>query len=191
MKNLKKIIFILCSLMILQSVTILYAAANKSEISLYLNDVLQKREGLISDDGDVLLSTAQLSEDLFALFSPGKSGEPTRIYKPNVNLVLLDENDKAFGRVKSTNRITFSTLVQVDHLKTTISDLKIVITSPEGKTETIASQEIKDTNEYFWFISDDFTYTFNSKGNYAIKVFFKDNDSKKWFPVSEIQVVAM
>lgn len=190
MKKLKKIIVILCCFMMVQSVTILYAAANKSEISIYLNDVLQKREGLLVD-GDVLLSTAQLSEDLFALSSPGKSGEPTRIYKPNVNVVLLDDKDKVFGKVKSTNRITFSTLVQVDHLKTTISDLKIVITNPEGKTETIASQEIKDTNEYFWFISDDFTYTFTSKGNYGIKVFFKDSDSKKWFPVSEIQIVAM
>ncbi|GGF85542.1 hypothetical protein [Paenibacillus aceti] len=190
MKKAKKILFFLFCLMILPGGTILAAAVNKAEISLYLNDVLQKRSGLVVD-GDVLLSSEQMSEDLFALFSRDESGETVRIYKPNVNVVLLDNNDKVFGKVKSTNRITFSTLVQVDNLKTKISDLKVTITSPADKTDTISSQEIKDSTEYFWFRSEDFTYTYSEKGNYVIKVYFKDIDSKKWFPVSEIQIIAM
>ncbi|AZS13985.1 hypothetical protein [Paenibacillus lutimineralis] len=190
MKKIKKIFFLLLCFMILQSGTILFAAVNKSEISFYLNNVFQKREGLIIN-GDILLSTEQLSEDLFALFSSDELGETVRIYKPNVNLVLLDNNDQVFGKVKSNNRVTFSTLVQVDNLKTKISDLKITITSPAGKTETISSEQIKDSTEYFWFRSENFTYTFSTKDNYIIRVYFKDMDTKKWSPVSEIQIIAI
>lgn len=188
--KIKKILFLLFCFMFIQSGTILFATVNKSEISLYLNDVLQKREGLIIN-GDILLSTEQLSEDFFALFSPDELEETVRIYKPNVNLVLIDKNDKIFGQVKSSNRLTFSTLVQVDNLKTKISDLKITITNPAGKTVTLSSEQIKDSTEYFWFRSEDFTYNYSSKGNYVIRVHFKDLSTKKWFPVTEIQIIAI
>jgi len=185
----KKVFTLLFCFMILQSGTILFAAVNKSEISLYLNDSFQKREGLIIN-GDILLSAEQLSEDLFALSSIDESGETIRIYKPNVNLVVLDNNNQVFGKVKSNTRVTFSTLVQVDNLKTKISDLKITITNPTGKTETISNEQIKDSTEYFWFGSENFTYNYSEKGNYVIRVYFKDIDSKKWFSVSEIQIIA-
>lgn len=186
----KKILyFLLLCFVFLQCGTILFAAANKSEISLYLNDVLQKREGLIIN-GDILLSTKQLSEDLFALYSMDESGETIRIYKPNVNLVLLDENIKIFGKFKSARRITFSALVQVDNLKTQISDLKITITNPTNETEIMSYEQIQDSTEYFWFRSEDFTYNYSTKGNYAIRVHFKDTNTNKWVQVSEIQVNA-
>jgi hypothetical protein len=175
--------------MILQSGTILFAAVNKSEISLYINDLFQTREGIIINR-DIFVSIEQLSEDLFALSSTDESGETIRIYKPNVNLVLLDNNNKVFGKVKSNTRVTFSTLVQVDNLKTKISDLKITITNPAGKTETISNEQIKDSTEYFWFGSENFTYDYSTKGNYVIRAYFKDTTSKKWFTVSEIQIIA-
>lgn len=73
-------------------------------------------------------------------------------------------------------------------MKTEISDIKLTITDPTDKTETIDNQQIKKSEENFWFKTNEFTYSFNTKGTYTIQVFFKDVDSKIWFPVSEIDV---
>lgn len=76
----------------------------------------------------------------------------------------------------------------MDHLKTEISDIKVVITDPADKTETIDAQQIKNSEENFWFKTNEYTYSFTTKGTYTIQVFFKDVASKKWFPVSEIDI---
>lgn len=186
MKKIKKMIFLVLCLTILPG-TILYAASSQSEIAVYFNNVLQKQLG-ISSDGDSFLPAEQVTQNLFALWSLEESGKTIRIYKPNVNTVLLDNKGVIFGKIKSPGSITFSTLVQVDNLKTDISDIKLTITDPADKTETIDNQQLKNKQENFWFKSVEYTYSFNTKGTYTIQVYFKDADSKKWFPVSEIQV---
>ncbi|MNN91707.1 hypothetical protein D3C81_2098550 [compost metagenome] len=76
----------------------------------------------------------------------------------------------------------------MDNLKTEISDVKITITDPADKTETIDTEQIKNTEDHFWFKSAEYTYSFNTKGAYTVQVYFKDTDSKKWFPVSELAI---
>lgn len=190
MRRIQKLIFLILCLMILPGGTLLYAASSKSDVAIYLNNVLQKQAGLWSE-GVSYLSTEQLSENLFAMFSSEEGGKSIRIYKPNVNMVMIDDKGAIFGKVKSAGRITFSTLVQVDNLQTDISDIKLVITDPNDKSEIIDTQQIKDQKENFWFKSVEFTYTFNVEGSYAVRVYFKDADSKKWVPVSEIQIVTI
>lgn len=165
----------------------LHAAAAKPDINVYLNNVLQKQSGF-SSDGEVFLSATQLSEQLYALMSVEDSGATVRINKPNVNTVLLDDKGNIFGKAKSTMSQKFSVLAQVDNLKTEISDLRITITSPSGVTETIDSQPIKDQKDNFWFKSAEYSYTFEAKGAYAVRVYLKDTNSKKWSTVSEIQI---
>ncbi|GGF92001.1 hypothetical protein GCM10010912_41230 [Paenibacillus albidus] len=187
MKAMKKMIILIFGLLILSEGTLLYAASGKSAVAVYLNHVLQKQSGITSE-GKVYLSAEQLSEDLNVLMSVEKSGQTVRIYKPNVNTVLIDDKGGIFGKVKIDDRITFSALVQVDHLKVDISEIKILITNAENKTETMDIQQIKEQKENFWLKSADFTYSFNTKGAYTVQVYFKAMDSKQWFPVSEIQI---
>ncbi|MHA6532879.1 hypothetical protein [Paenibacillus sp. BAC0078] len=187
MRNLKKLIFSTVILMMITGGTLLYAAAGKSDIAVYVNNVLQKHSGLLSE-GDAYLSIEQLPENLHAVLSWDESGKEVRIYKPNVNMVLLDDQGKIFGKVRSAASSTFSVLVQVDHLKTEISDLKITITNPLGKIDTVDNQQIKEKKDSFWFKSAEYTYTFTEKGNYSIQVYIKDSTSKSWFIVSEMQI---
>lgn len=186
MRKIKKLIVLVLCVMILPA-TMIHASSNQSEVSVYLNNVVQKQSGLLTEQG-LFLPAEQLSENLLALFSLDESGKTIRIYKPNVNMVLIDNDGKIFGKVKIPSRITFSTLLQVDNLKIEISDIKLVITDPTDKTEIIDNQQIKEKGENFWFKSTDTTYSFNTKGTYTIQVYFKVIDSGKWFPVSEIDV---
>ncbi|MBT2291701.1 hypothetical protein J7E73_21740 [Paenibacillus albidus] len=150
MKAMKKTIILIFGLLILSEGTLLYAASGKSAVAVYLNNVLLKQSGITSE-GKVYLPAEQLSEDMNVLMSVEKSGQTVRIYKPNVNTVLIDDK----GR---------------------------------NKTETMDIQQIKEQKENFWLKSADFTYIFNTKGAYAVQVYFKDMESKQWFPVSEIQI---
>ncbi|KTD86766.1 hypothetical protein [Paenibacillus etheri] len=186
MRKLIRLTLLVLCIMILPG-TMIYAASNPSEVSLYFNNVVQKQAAILSG-GDILLPAEQLSKSLFALISLDETSKTVRIYKPNVNMVLLDNNGEIFGKVKSPARFAFSTLLQVDHLKTEISDIKLTITDPADKTETIDNQQIKKSEENFWFKTNEFTYSFNTKGTYTIQVYFKDVDSKTWYPVSEIDV---
>jgi len=168
--------------------TMIHASSNQSEVPLSFNDEIQKQTAIISE-GDILVPVEQLSKKLFALVTTDESSKMVRVYKPNVNVVLLDNNNgEIFGKVKSPGRIAFSTLLQVDHLKSEISDIKLTITDPSDKTETIDNQQIKKSEEHFWFKTNEFDYSFSTKGTYTIQVFFKDAKSKAWFPVSEIAI---
>lgn len=187
MGTMKKLIISTLCLMVISGGTLLYAASGKSDIAVYLNNVLQKQSGLLSE-GEPYLSIEQLPENLHAVLSWDESAKEVRIYKPNVNMVLLDDQGKIFGKVRSAASSTFSVLLQVDHLKTEISDLKITITDPLNKTVTVDNQAIKEKKESFWFKSVEYSYMFNEKGNYMIQVYIKDSSSKSWFIVSEMQI---
>ncbi|MEK4062734.1 MULTISPECIES: copper amine oxidase [unclassified Paenibacillus] len=182
----KRVLAALCVTMI-SGGTMLYAAPGKPDIAVYLNNVLQKQAGL-SVEGETYLPAQQLVGGLQALMFWDESAKAVRVYKPNVNIALLDDQGKIFGKVRSGVSNKFSVLVQVDSLKTDISDLKIIISDPEGKTENIDAASVKDKKDSFWFKSAEFSSTFNAKGNYKIQVYLKDTTSKEWAVVSEIQI---
>lgn len=187
MGKMRKLAVSTLCLMMISGGTLLYAAAGKTDISVYVNNVLQKNPGL-SSEGEAYLPLDQLPDNMHAILSYDESAGTVRIYKPNVNTVLLDDQGKIFGKVRSGASSTFYALVQVDHLKTDISDLKITITDPSGKTETVDNQQITEKKENFWFKSAAFTSNYTDKGNYMIQVYLKDTVSKKWFIVSELQI---
>ncbi|MOA03280.1 hypothetical protein D3C78_1227770 [compost metagenome] len=174
----------------LSSGTILYAASKTADIAVYFNNIVQKQGGLVSD-GEAYLSLQQVTENMHGMYSWNDSTKTAKIYKPNVNIVLMDDQKRIFGSVKSTTRNTFSVFVQVDNLQTEISELKIAITNPNKDTETIETQAIDEKKKNFWFKSSDFTYKFDAAGNYPVRVYFKDKASKEWFLVSEIQINAI
>lgn len=103
-KIIKLTILALC-IMILPG-TMIYAASNQSEVSLYFNNVVQKQAAVISE-GDILLPVEQLSKNLFALIALDETSKTVRIYKPNVNMVLLDNNGEIFGKVKALRGLPF------------------------------------------------------------------------------------
>ncbi|NQX47476.1 hypothetical protein HQN87_19260 [Paenibacillus tritici] len=187
MGKMRKLVASTLCLMMVSGGGLLYAAAGKTDLSMYVNNVLLKQPAL-SSDGGVYLPVEQLPENLQAIMSVDESAGTVRIYKPNVNTVLLDDQGKIFGKVRSDSSSTFSALVQVDHLKTEISDLKITITDPAGKTDIVDNQPITEKKDSFWFKSAAYNYKVTDKGNYMIQVYFKDAASKKWFIVSELQI---
>lgn len=174
-------------LMLVSGGGLLYAAAGKDELSMYINNVLRKQPA-ISSEGAVYLPVEQLADNMQAMISVDESAGTVKIYKPNVNTVLLDDQGKIFGKVRSESSSTFSALVQVDQLRTEISDLKITITDPAGKTDTVDNQPITEKKDSFWFKSAAYSYKVADKGNYTVQVYFKDAASKKWFLVSELQI---
>ncbi|UQZ35024.1 hypothetical protein C2I18_16735 [Paenibacillus sp. PK3_47] len=190
MGKLRKTVLGAVCLMTLSGGTVLYAASGKSEIALYLNNVLQKQTGLLSE-GVPYLPVKQLAGDLHALLSLDESGQTVRLYKPNVNLVLIDNKGKIFGKVRSGIDTTFSVLVQVDHLKTDISDMKILLIDPAGTVKTIDNQPIKEKSESFWFKSVEFSDSFNAKGAYTIQVYMKASAAKEWSVVSEMEITTI
>lgn len=96
-KTIKLTVLVLC-IMVLPG-TIIYAASNQSEVSFYFNNAIQKQAAILSE-GDILLPAEQLSKNLFALITLDETSKKVRIYKPNVNMVLLDNNGEIFGKVK-------------------------------------------------------------------------------------------
>lgn len=182
----KKLVFSVLCLMILPG-AILYAASSPSEVSVYVNQVAQKQLGKWSEEG-VFLPVDLISQNLNVLMSLDETGKKVQIYKPNINMVVLDDKGGIFGKIKSPSRIAFSTLVQVDNLKTEVSEIKLTITDPANKTETVDTHQIKEQEDNFWFKSEEYTYSFNTKGTYTIQVYFKEAGSKKWSAVSEIQL---
>ncbi|WNS41306.1 hypothetical protein [Paenibacillus sp. MMS20-IR301] len=187
MGKMRKLAVSTLGLMVISGGGLLYAAAGKGDLSVYLNNVLQKQPGL-TVEAEAYLPLEQLTESMQAIVSRDESAGTVRIYKPNVNTVLLDDQGKIFGKVRSASSSTFYALVQVDHLRAEISDLKITITDPSGKTDTVDNQQITEKKESFWFKSAAYTSSFTEKGNYTIQVYMKDTVSKKWFIVSELQI---
>ncbi|WP_152679817.1 hypothetical protein [Paenibacillus sp. IHB B 3415] len=187
MGKMRKLAVSTLGLMIISGGTLLYAAAGKTDLSVYINNVLQKQPG-ISSEGQTYVPLDQLPDNMHAILSLDESAGTVRIYKPNVNTVLLDEKGTIFGKVRTASSSTFYTLVQVDQLRTDVSDLKITITDPAGKTDTVDNQQITEKKESFWFKSAAYNYTFTEKGSYTIQVYLKDTASKKWFIVSELQI---
>lgn len=187
MGKMRKLAVSTLCLMMVSGGGLLYAASGKTDLSVYVNNVLQKHPG-VSSEGEAYLPLNQLPENMQAIVSYDESAGTVRIYKPNVNTVLLDDKGTIFGKVRSAASSTFYTLVQVDHLRTDISDLKITITDPAGKTETVDNQPITEKKDSFWFKSAAYNYTFTDKGNYTVQVYLKDTATKKWFLVSELQI---
>ncbi|MFC6653196.1 hypothetical protein ACFSQ7_44800 [Paenibacillus rhizoplanae] len=187
MGKMRKLAISTMCLMLVSGGGLLYAAAGKTDLSFYVNNTLLKQPAL-SSEGGVYVPVDQLSENMQAIVSVDESAGTVKIYKPNVNTVLLDEQGKIFGKVRSDTSNIFSALVQVDDLKTDITDLKITITDPAGKTEVVDNQPITEKKDSFWFKSAAYNYKVTDKGNYTIQVYFKDTASKKWFIVSELQI---
>ncbi|MEK4518324.1 hypothetical protein NSS64_23790 [Paenibacillus sp. FSL H8-0122] len=187
MGKMRKLAISTMCLMMVSGGGLLYAAAGKTDLSFYVNNMMLKQPAL-SSDGGVYVPVEQLSENMQAIVSVDESAGTVKLYKPNVNTVLLDEQGKIFGKVRMDTSNTFSALVQVDDLKTDISDLKITITDPAGKTDIVDNQPITEKKDSFWFKSAAYNYKVTDKGNYMIQVYFKDAASKKWFIVSELQI---
>jgi hypothetical protein len=190
MGKIKKAVLTSLCLMSLSGGTMLYAASGKSEIALYLNNVLQKQTGILSE-GVPYLPVQQLAGSLHALMSLNESDGTVHLYKPNVNMVLIDNKGQIFGKVRSGVDTAFSVLVQVDHLKTDISDIKLILVNPAGKTQTIDNQPLDKKSESFWFKSPEFSDSFSDKGAYMIQVYMKEAASKEWSAVSEIEITTL
>ncbi|WP_151735897.1 hypothetical protein [Paenibacillus tengchongensis] len=176
---------LLLSLLSLTGGTALYAAAGDSEMAVYLNNRLLKLTG-IQSGGKMYIPLEQLTDNLHVMQDAGSSNKAIRIYKPNVNLALIDGKGGIFGKVRSGASNTFSVLVQADSLETEITELKITLTDPAGKTSMIDSRKISE-NDSFWFKSAEYTGSFEVKGSYSIQVFFRPGAENNWAAVAEIQ----
>ncbi|WP_150266389.1 hypothetical protein [Paenibacillus tepidiphilus] len=186
MKKMTKLSVLTLLLLSLSGGSVLYAASGDSELAVYLNNKLLKQSGIITG-GKAYLPAEQLPDNLHFILATDDSGKSVRIFKPNVNLVLMDGEGQIFGKVRSGVSNKISALVQVDSLETEISELKMTLTDPAGKTVTLDSRQIKEKGSSFWYKSAEYTNSFEVKGIYAIEVFFRTAAANGWTAVAEIQ----
>lgn len=178
---------ILISLLIcLWGGTMIYAATEFQKISVAVNGTASEEKGLIVD-GTTYLPVRDTANPQKSIIQWDESGKKLNIFKPNVHLVLLNDQ-KMFGNVDKNKQQTFYVLVQVDNLKTEISDIKVTIADPSNKEETIHNQSLKK-KEDFWFVSKEHQYNFGV-GAYTVRCYMKTGSSNEWFLMSEKQITA-
>lgn len=122
-------------------------------------------------DGRAYLSVRQLSETLQAFVSWDDTNKKLVIEKPNVDLLLFQDN-KTFGKVE-TGKNSFVVLAQVDSLPSTVDAIKITITDPKGKTYTLQESSVLTNEDNLWFRTQEQQYDFRTKGDYMISCYLR------------------
>ena len=145
---------------------------------VYYNKRLQDEDALLVN-GKVYADVQSLSPALQAFVQWDEAGGKLTIDKPNVHMILLDEENGMFGKVKrSTGK--FTVYAQVDNLNTKLSEYKITLTDPydrdtviDGRTESDEDfKKFADSRE-FWIRSKLTAFEFKSIGEYKVRLWMK------------------
>jgi len=176
-----------------QGYTKVKLVSNGSEVTFGSSDV----PPFIVDNSTVMPLRTMVEE--FGLLLKWDSDEQTvNVYKPNVHMTTVREVSKkngdyvltgTFGEVSQGDTIDFVVFMQVDNLKTPISNLKVAIYDPYGSEVTSTSSEVDSSLTSFWFPAKMDAVQFSTKGNYTVKLTFKMADTGSSFTVSEKQIV--
>jgi len=165
----------------------LYAAAERAGFTVLFNKSDTGGAGIVVD-GQPYVPLKEIAGKLQAMVS-WSGGSKLNVYKPNVNLVLINEKG-LFGSVNKGDQFPFKVIVQVDNLQTAISALKVEITNPSGRSETVGTKTTEDNPENFWFFTKEIKYSFDKEGAYPVRVYMKQASGDDWSLVSELQIIA-
>ena len=103
--------------------------------------------------------------------------------------MFLFQDNTIFGNVVKGNRISFKVFAQIDNLMADISAVKVSIFDPDGEETLIQSKNVT-VKDYFWYRTDDITYSFDLAGKYTVRFYMKVAGGDDWKLVSEKTITA-
>lgn len=159
--------------------SLLFAADSTTQKVRFLLNDREVEEGGYIVDGKTYVPVRSLE----GLVEYNDTFKIVNYYKPNVHISLLVD-EKVFGDIKKTGKLKFNVFCQIDDLRTSISEVQVTITSPDGNTTVIQTGDIKEQKDNFWFNTKDYTYDFKTSGKYTVGFHMKPSGS------SEFQLVA-
>lgn len=170
--------------------SVVYAAdAVVGKLRVWVNNKEVDDAGLLVD-GKTYLSIKALNERLDGIFLWDDSAKRVNIYKPNVHM-LTRKDGNIFSDVPKGAKVKFDVFSQIDSLKVDISAFKVTIDDPYGDSTWIDGRTSSDKDfpevgkENFYFLTDDFTYTFDSTGRYVIRFWMRPAGESGYQVVSE------
>lgn len=184
----RKKVIIMPLLICLWGGSMIYAATEGQKIAVAINGIGLGERGVVVD-GTTYLPVRDVANSQQSIIQWDESGKKISIFKPNVHLILL-QDQKMFGNVDKNKQLNFHVLVQVDNLKTEISDIKVTITDPMNREELIHAKSVQEKKEDFWFLSKEHKYNFGV-GVYKVRCYMKSGSSNEWSLVSEKQITTI
>ncbi|QJC52428.1 copper amine oxidase [Paenibacillus albicereus] len=184
-----KKVLVLTLAMTLWGGTMIFADSASQAIRVALNGS-ELSEGGIMSEGKSYLPLRQLASQMQALVLWDDNAKKASIIKPNVHMFLFKTDKSTFGGVEAGKKVTFSVFAQVDTLTTDIHSFRITITDPAGKETLIQQDTMKSSKDNFWFLTDDFKYSFDSAGKYSVRFSIRLAAGDEWSVVSEKNLLA-
>jgi hypothetical protein len=179
-----KKLLVLVMLLSLWGGTMMFADTVSQKVRIIVNGS-ELKENAVLMEGNTYLPLRQIADTLQSLIIWDETNKKVTLNKPNVHMVTFIENVKIFGNVKKGDELNFDVLAQVDSLTAGISGIKISIFDPYGREKIIQEESVSSKRENFWFRTEKINYSFDSTGNYAIRMYMKPSGSESWSIVSE------
>jgi len=165
----------------------IFADSAAQKVRVVVNGSELDDAGILSD-GKTYLSVRQVASTLQSLVFWDENTKKVTVYKPNVHMFLFQDNT-IFGNVVKGNRISFKVFAQIDNLMADISAVKVSIFDPDGEETLIQSKNVT-VKDYFWYRTDDITYSFDLAGKYTVRFYMKVAGGDDWKLVSEKTITA-
>jgi hypothetical protein len=181
-------LLVLLLVMSLWGGTMIFADAAAQKVRVLVNGSELDDTGLFID-GKTYLPVRQLANTLQSLIVWDEGSRKVTVYKPNVHMFLFRDGN-IFGNVTKGSKITFKVFSQIDNLLVDLSAVKVSITDPEGNEKIIQYKNETIQKDNFWFVTEDFTYLFDTSGKYAIRFYMKTTSGDDWRMVSEKTITA-
>ncbi|MBD2846237.1 copper amine oxidase [Paenibacillus sp. IB182496] len=169
--------------------TMMFADSATRQVRTLVNGTALDQSGLLIENS-TYLPLRQVATSLQAIVIWDDDAKQAKIYKPNVHMLLLNEQGKTFGAVNSGANLSFEVWAQVDSLKIPISKVKIVIANLSGQEKVIYSEGVDAFKEDFFLRTQTIDYRFAEQGNYKIRFYVMPEQEEDWFMVSEKAVIS-
>lgn len=179
----------------------LYKGYQTASIQLNGNDIDQSTWDVPSFeiDGHAVLPVRQLEAMMHVIVNWDSSTHTTNIYKPNVN-IMLGENitqdlslQHIFAKVSSGKTYSFFAIAQVDNLKTPVTAVRISLLDPSGNVVEKNTKTYSDNPQFqkdAFQIIHQFKASFDSTGNYVVKMEMQTSDNSNFITVGEKVIIS-
>ncbi|XID95275.1 hypothetical protein ACF3MZ_12490 [Paenibacillaceae bacterium WGS1546] len=163
-----------------------YADTVTQKLRVLVNKKWEAGSEAVVADGKTYISSQVVSDKLHAIVL--REDGRVSVFRPNVHMVT-SSGSTIFADVKKGD-VKFNTFIQVDSLKTDISELKLTIANPYGD-ETLLDQrktgdaDFPDGKNDFWITKADITYKFDKVGPYTIRFAVKPAGESSFQVISE------
>lgn len=182
-----KKIFILLSIVMIWSATVVFASAATSKVKVIINNVNAGDIGEMMDNS-IYLPLRKVGESLNAIVDWNDNTKTATIYSPNVHMFIYNSSnveETTFGEVKKGFSGKIKVFAQVDNISFKLNSTKFTIVDPNGKETLIQEIKVEKDRDNYWFVTEEMNYRFSLTGKYTIRCYMKPENSTEWTVTSE------